>query len=247
MPNPFKSEFDSLKDLGMTPQQIKDALSKGKELEDKTKTLEADLTGTKSALAENQTEFARIRQQLGDLEANSRRQPAAKTEPRTYTSIVDDEDKAFNERFADASQPLAFAALKSGANAAKLEARLSLQGRFMNTPGGRIPLERLWNKWSAEIEKAASEVNMATLSNSATWINIFDYIKGKHMEEMMEKPDTFVETVQTSTDTKVAGEAKPEKLNDEELATVKKMGRESNHITPEKYAEMKKKMTFVNV
>lgn len=246
MPNPFKSEFDILKETGMTPQQIKEALAKSKELEDRTKTFETELATTKTALSEAQSERQQVRARLDEIEANSRR-PATPREPKSYTSIVDDEDKAFNERFNDSVQPVAFAAVKAGANAARLEARLSLQGRFITTPGGRVSLEKLWDKWRSEIDKASAEVPSANLINAATWINIFDYIKGKHIEEMMEKPDTFVESVSTRADIKVGDEEIPAKLNDEELATIKKMGRESKNVTAETYAETKKKMKFVNV
>lgn len=248
MPVFGKSEFEEeLKGLGLTPAQIKEKLAKADDLEKKTTTLETELTTTKGTLAQVENSFTDTKKRLDALEANGGRRQEPK-EPRNFTSVVDDEEKAFDERFADRSQPIAAAALAAGRNSARLEAKLSLQGKYMNTPGGKISLMALWDKWYGEIEKAADNTNAAHLMNAATWLNIFDYVKGKHVAEIFEKPDNFIESVQTSTTSSITeGGKKDEKLNDEELATVKKMGREASRITPEKYQEMKKKMTFVNV
>lgn len=246
MANPFKSEYDALKDTGLTPQQIKEALDKAKSLEDKTTKLESELLTNKTTLEAMNSDYKTIKQQLDSLEANSRRQPP-KNEPKTFTSVVDDEDKAFDERFLDRAQPLAAAAQIAASRTAKLEAKLSLQGKYMKTAGGRISLTNLWDRWSSEIDKAAQNTQAAALCNWETWLNIFDYIKGKHVEELTAEPATFIEPVETRVNGSVGNEPPPEKLNDEEMATVGKMAKESKFITPEKYLETRKKMKFINV
>jgi DNA-binding transcriptional MerR regulator len=245
MPSMFKSEYDELKDLGLSPKEIKEAIQAKKDLEAKTATLESELNSTKTTLSTVENSFTETKKRLDSLEANTRQ--SVKKEERTFTSILDDEDKAFDERFADRAQPLAAATFAVGKNTAQMQARLSLEGRFMKTSGGQIRLTKLWDRWLPEIEDAASKSNSAELMNSKTWINIFDYIKGKHIEELMEKPDTFVEGVASSTDTTVKEGVKPEKLNDEENSIIAKMARESKNVTPERYQEMKKKMKFVSV
>lgn len=246
MANPFKSEFDELKSLGLTPQQIKEAVEANKTLTDKATKLETDLDSVRTELATASNSFTETKSRLDALEANSRikKDPP---EPRSYTSVLDDEDKAFNERFSDRAQPLAAATMMVGRNTAKMEARMSLRGQYMKTSGGRISLETLWDRWMPEIEDAANKTNSPELINSKTWINIFDYIKGKHISEMLNAPETFIESVSTATDGRVGNDPPPEKLNEEELATVKKMQRQTPNMTPEKYLETKKKMKFVNV
>lgn len=222
-----------------------------KALEDRLKAQETELATSKTTLSTMEGSFKEVKDKLAELEANPRRgtAPPTNTDPPQRTSFMDNEDTAFNERFIDAAKPLAAAALIAGRNSAKLEAKLSLVGEYIETPGGRIPLSALWTKWMPEIEKAASEVAPANLVHATTWINMFDYIKGKHISEMMKAPETFIETVQTNVQSRVGGDQHTdEKLNDEELAAIKKMGGETGgRMTPEKYAEMKKKMKFVSV
>src|SRR5215469_12568564 len=126
----FKSEMDKLaEDLKMTPEQIRQAIKDGVDLKTKATTLETELNASKTSLETMRGEFDGVKNKLNEIEANSRRQPPSKNEPKTYTSIVDDEDKAFNERLADGVAPVAMAAVKAGSNAARLEARLSLEGK----------------------------------------------------------------------------------------------------------------------
>src|SRR5882672_10304938 len=100
MPNPFKSEFDTLKDLGMTPQEIKDAVAAKKTLEAKQTTMETELTATKASLSTLEGSFNETKNKLNDIEANSRRQ-AAPTTPTAKTSFLDNEEAAFAERVAE--------------------------------------------------------------------------------------------------------------------------------------------------
>jgi hypothetical protein len=128
-----------------------------------------------------------------------------------------------------------------------LLAKQSLQGQVVTTPGGPISLTRLWDKWSGEIDQAASEVALHVKGNMKTWLNLFDYVKGKHFNELMSQPETFVESVATNQDRSLNNEKKPEKLNDAENDAIKKMSRYGKGVTPENYQKVKERMTFVNV
>ena len=245
--NDKKGEIpDELKDLGLTPAQIRQAVLDNKKLTEDLSQAKTETSTLKTTVSTLEGRFNETKRTLDELEANAKKTQKP-PEERTYTSFIDDENRAFAERAADALQPVAQVALRAAANSAKMEAKMSLQGQYITTPGGRIPLTRLWEKWAAEIEKAASEVNLANLGKSETWVNIFDYIKGKHVNELMAEPQTFVESASESTDRRVADEKKPDKLNDEELAIVAKQSRYGKGVTPEAYQKTKEKMKFVNV
>ena len=247
MPNPFKSEYDALKELNLTPDQIKQALKDKADLETKVQQTQADLDKTKTDLATTQSQFGETKQRLDALEANGRRTPEPANQPQK-TSFLDNEDAAFNERFSEAAGPLARATLEAARNTARMTARLGLDGQFLETAGGRIPLVKLWDKWQSEIEEAAKSVQLAALGNTQTWLNLLDYVIGKHSRELLGKTSEFVETVQTSTHSRVGHTPTPEKLNDEEAATLAKMSKySSGRITADKYKETKDKMKFVNV
>ena len=241
---------DELKDLGLSPAQIREAVLANKDLKTKLDNQTTELSTVKTTLSTMEGSFGDTKRKLDELEANGRRQLEKRTDTqeRVYTSFIDDENKAFAERAADAMQPVAMVALNAAANSAKLLAKQSLQGQLVNTPGGKISLSRLWDKWSSEIDKAADDVALNVKGNPQTWINIFDYVKGKHFTELMAEPQTFVESVSTNNDRASNSENKqPEKLSDSELEAVKKMSRYGKGVTPEAYQKIKEKMTFVNV
>lgn len=247
-----KSDYDALKETGLSAADIKKALDDRKALEDKLKAQETELNTAKQTLQTMEGSFNEVKTKLSELEASSktRQTPTQQTTENQRTSFLDNEDAAFNERFTAGVQPLAAATILAGKNSARLEAKMSLMGQTIKTSGGVIPLDKLWVRWLPEIEKAASEVRPeANLMLAATWINIFDYIKGKHFSEILEKPDSFVESVQTNTQTSVTErQAEDNKLSDEELSIVNKMKSETGgRVTPEKYAETRKKIKFVNV
>jgi hypothetical protein len=236
---------DELKDLGLTPAQIRDAVLANKKLTEDLANSKTEMSTVKTNLSQLEGSFGDTKRKLDELEANSHR-PEKKVE-KEYTSFIDDENKAFTERMVDGMQPVAMIALSAASNSAKLLAKQSLQGQYVTTPGGKISLTRLWDKWSDEIEKAASEVNLSVRGNEKTWLNIFDYIKGRHFNELMAEPQTFVESVQTNAEIRVGDKKEPEKLNDSENDIIKKMSRYGKGVTPEGYQKTKDKMTFVNV
>lgn len=236
---------EELKDLGLTPAQIRQAVLDNKKLTEDLSNSKTELSTVKTNMTQLEGKFGEVRSTLDNLEANAKK--TNKQEPREYTSFIDDENKAFTERLVDGIQPVAQVALRAAANSAKMAAKMSLQGQSIQTAGGKISLMRLWDKWSSEIDKAASEVNLATLGNDSTWINIFDYIKGKHIGELLAEPQTFIESVSTNNDRSSGEKKEPEKLNDVENDIIKKQSRYGKGVTPESYQKTKEKMTFVNV
>jgi hypothetical protein len=248
----FNSGYEKeLKDLGMSPAEIKAAVAESKVLKTKTEELEGKYTTLNTEFETAKGSYAETKNRLDALEANPRREKKTDDgEPKAKTSFLDDEDKAFNERAVEAISPIAIMALNAAKSAAKMSARNSLFGQKITTPGGSISLSNLWDKWSSEIEKAATEMartNVAALQYEQTWLNLFQYVKGQHIEELMAKPETFIEGAASGMDRKVGDEKKPDTLDQEQSDIAKKMARYGKGVTPEKILEARKKMNFVSV
>jgi hypothetical protein len=238
---------DEFKDLGLTPAQIRQAVLDNRKLTEDLATSKTELSTVKTNLSQLDGKFNETKRTLDELEANTKKPARQQTEERVYTSFIDDENKAFTERLVDGMQPVAQVALQAAANSAMLLAKQSLMGQYIETAGGKISLTRLWDKWSSEIDKAASEVALHVKGNMQTWINLFDYIKGKHINELLTQPQTFVESVSTNQDRNLNDEKKPDKLTSMEEEIIKKQSRYGKGVTPEGYQKTKDKMTFVNV
>lgn len=246
--NKEKELPDELKDLGLTPSQIRDAIKAKKDLEDKVASQATELSTVKTSLGQLEGTFNQTKAKLDELEANTnRRSNNDDNKKKTYTSFIDDEDAAFAERAADAMQPVAMVAMRSAANSARLAAKMGLQGQFIETPGGKISLTRLWEKWESEIDKQAESVQLSVLGNPSTWRNILDYVVGKHMTDLMKQPETFVESAHSNEDKSMGDKKQDDKLNDSENDVIKKMSRYGKGVTPEAYKKTKEGMTFVNV
>lgn len=245
----FSSEYEKeLKELGMTPSEIKAAVAASKELKTKNEELEGKFTTLNTELETTKGSFAETKARLDSLEANSH-QPKKTDEAKTKTSFLDDEDKAFNERAVETMAPVAMLAMNAAKSAARMGAKNSLFGQRISTPGGQISLTNLWDKWSNEITKAADELaktNVASLQYEQTWLNLFNYIKGQHIEELMAKPETFYEGVSNNRDVRLGDEKKPDTLDNEQSEIAKKMARYGKGVTNEKILETRKKMNFVN-
>lgn len=241
-----------LEGLGLTPEQIAQAVKDKVDLEAKFKKLETDHQITVTALSTAENGLTEVKAKLTELEANRpKTQPNNGGQPNgdrptTFTSFLDDEDKAFAERFRAVGEPLANAALSAAASSAKITARMSLSSKFIRTADGKLSLLALWDKWLPEIDKAAETAPLHARGNPTTWLNCFEYVKGTHMEDLMSKPSDFVEPVESAANVRIGGEPAPEKLNAEEQETFNKMNRYSKAgLTPEKLIEVRKKMKFV--
>lgn len=247
----FNSEYEKeLKDLGMTPSEIKAAIAASKELKTKNEELEGKFTTLNTELETTKGSFAETKARLDNLEANSnRREKKEDGETKSKTSFLDDEDKAFNERAVETMAPVAMMAMNAAKSAARMGAKNSLFGQRIQTPNGAISLTNLWDKWSVEIDKAADELaktNVVSLQYERTWLNLFQFVKGQHIDELMAKPETFYESAASSRDMKVGDEKKPDTLDQEQSEIAKKMSRYGKGVTNEKILEARKKMNFVN-
>jgi len=247
----FKSEFEKeLEGLGMSPSEIKAAIAEAKELKTKTTELQGKYDTLNMESETLKGSFAETKARLDSLEANPRRPKADDDDkPKTKTSFLDDEDKAFNERAMETMAPVAVMAMNAAKSAARMGAKNSLFGQRISTPGGQISLTNLWDKWSSEIDNAANEMaktNVAALQYERTWLNLFQFIKGQHIEELMAKPETFFESVSGNRDTKVGDEKRPDTLDQEQSEIAKKMARYGKGVTAEKILETRKKMNYVN-
>lgn len=248
----FSSEYEKeLKELGMTPAEIKAAVAEAKELKTKTEKLQSEYNTLNTELETTKGSFAETKSRLDALEANSNRREKKNDDdgPKPKTSFLDDEDKAFNERAVETMAPVAMMAMNAAKAAARMGAKNSLFGQRIQTPNGPISLSNLWDKWSSEIDKAANEMaktNIAALQYEQTWLNLFQFVKGQHIDELMAKPETFIETAASNRDTKIGDEKKPDTLDQEESAIAKKMERYGKGVTSEKILEARKKMKFVN-
>ena len=149
------------------------------------------------------------------------------------------------QRINNAVVPGQVIAINAAKTAARLSARLTLSGRNLELPTGRVSLSKLWDRWIQEIDKASEGIPPVQLGNELTWINLFDYIKGKHLEEIMAKPNDFVESVSTNTNVRVGDTPPADKLNDTEADVIRKMSKYSKGVTQESVLAAKKKMNFV--
>jgi chromosome segregation ATPase len=246
----FNSEYEKeLKELGMSPAEIKAAVAEAKELKTKTTELQGKYDNLNTELETTKSSYADIKGRLDSLEANPTRQRKSEDgETKKKTSFLDDEDAAFNERATETMAPIAAVAMNAAKSAARMSAKNSLFGQKISTPGGQISLTNLWDKWLPEIDKAANEMaktNVVALQYEQTWLNLFQYIKGQHIEELMAKPETFFESVASGADRKVGDDKKPDTLDSEQSAIAKKMERYGKGVTSEKILEARKKMNFV--
>jgi DNA-binding transcriptional MerR regulator len=244
----FDSEYEKeLKDLGLTPKQIKEALTEAKASKEKLAETEGKLTTLSTEFETTKGNFAAVKTKLDELEANARK-PKNNDPPPAKTDFIDDGDKAFNERFMEQAAPITNLAFQGAKNVARMSAKLSLQGKKLKTPNGDISLVNLWDRWSAELdeaEKGMMQSNALALQYEKTWLNLFEYIKGQHVEELMSKTNDFIESAAGHRDGKVIDDKQPDKLNDEEARVAARMARYGKGVTAEKIMETRKKMTFV--
>jgi hypothetical protein len=244
----FDSEYEKeLKDLGLSPKQIKEALAEAKAAKEKLTETEGRLTTLSTELETTKGSFAEVKLKLDTLEANSRR-PKNNDPPPAKTDFIDDGDKAFNERFMESATPITQMAFQAAKNVARMSAKNSLFGQKIKTPNGEISLTNLWDRWSTELDNAEKEMmasNALALQYEKTWLNLFNYIKGQHIDELMAKPETFFESAASGRDGKVLDDKRPDKLNDEEARVAARMARYGKGVTAEKIMEARKKMTFV--
>jgi hypothetical protein len=226
---------DELKGLNLSPAEILAAVNAKGDLEKRVKDQESEMLTLKQNSETNKNAVNTLQTKLAELEANSGRQQQ-QNDPNQLTSFLDDENKAFAERAA----PLAAATFRAAAMAAKMSAKNSLHGKTVQAPSGTIRLTSLWDKWDTEISKAADTIPTVQLQYEATWLNLFNYVKGTHMDDLIGKPGDFIEPVGQSTNVSATHQqVTDDKGTDEEIRQAKKM-----KMPIERYLEAKKKMRF---
>ena len=208
---------ESIKDL--KPGDIRAAVE-GKAASDaKIAELEAQLVSANAKAGEVDA----MKSQLAAIEARTAPPPPTPTGP---VSVLEDEDRAFQDRQA----PLAAVSFHGAAMAAKTQAMLSLSGRDL----------ALFRKYSNELDASMQNVPPERRIHPQAWINALTYIKGVHFDEATTKGDDFFSETGGAPPPPNAPPA--ERLSDEEMNIARKM-----KIDPAKYLEQKKKIRVVNV
>lgn len=202
---------------------------------EKSKTLETEITTTKTELDAQKAANEELRQRLDRLEKNTapKPEPRGKNEP---TSFLVDEEQAFNERMA--THPVTAIALQGAMLAAKREAIDSLQKRSDKL---------LWSKYSSEVEAIMAKESPERRVLPQAWHSAFVYVKGLHAEDIAKlsnEEENFFSTEPVSSGSNggkiKVEEKKEEALTEKELAICKAM-----KIKPEDYLANKKAMTVV--
>lgn len=228
---------EELKGLNLSPAEILAAVNGKGDLEKKIKDQESEMLTLRQSSETNANAVTTLQTRVAEMEAQ--RQPPPNPNDGQLTSFLEDENKAFGERAA----PLAAVAFRAAATAAKMSAKNSLYGKTVQTPSGQIRLATLWDKWDGEISKAADTIPAVQLQYEATWLNLFNYVKGTHMDELIGKPGDFIEPVGQSTNVSATHQTtQSDKATDEEEKQAKKM-----KVPIERYLEMKRKMRFSGV
>lgn len=232
---------DELKDFG-TPSEIAEKLRKASELEAKLGEKDGEISRLSGEVTNRDGEIDKLKRQVTAPPDAPPNDPKAPPQP---THFFADPDKAFNER----ALPIALATMNASAQVAKMDAKMSLQSQYVdvnqNGTKRRLSLGSLWSRYEIEIEEAAKTVPIQQLGFKQTWLNLFNYVKGNHLNDFLDKTEDFLEPVGVTVDQHVGDRAPAPKLNEEEARVVARMGRYGKGITAEKYLEQRAKMRFV--
>jgi hypothetical protein len=204
----------------MKPEDLIAAVEKSAQVD----SLRTELDATKGRLSE----VDELRTKLATLEANSRPAsvPARDEGPRRPTSVLDDEDRAFNERMA----PLAISIYQNQAQTAK---HLAMQGLS--------PRDKwIWNKYENEVDSIMESVNLQFKAMPETWVNALNTVAGRHLGDIMkaqeDKSDFFAESAASIT-----GPAPRRESTDEFNADDERMAKRFG-LTKEAYLASRKEM-----
>jgi hypothetical protein len=207
---------------GKTPEQIAQALADGE-------TAKATLAAKESETTTMKSDLQQARERIQALERNAN-PPKPKEEQKGPTSVLVDEDAAFNERLS----PFAVATLQNSARMARIIAEDRIKSDPKDGP--------VFRKFYTEYDALIKQLSLEQQALEASYDNVFSIIKGRHLHEILEaqkKGDgsLFVEPGGGSPPEQ---KPKEEKLNDQELAAASRMG-----VSPEDYLKSKKQIQFV--
>lgn len=159
---------------GKTPAQILQAM---KDAEARETALQAKL----DEQAGLNTELERLRIQVQELEARPPlRNEVPPTQPQNNgpTSVLVDEDKAFDERMA----PLANMTFNTAAIGARMLAMEQLRDMAVADGFNHIAF---FNKFRVDIEHLMAQIPPVQRGHPDTWLNIYNLVKGRHSSELI--------------------------------------------------------------
>lgn len=248
MANWFKREEE--KDIpeelkGKSAKEIAEMLKAAEATKAEVATLKTANEQKDTQLAGLNSEVGQVKQKLQELEA-SRRQPQQQQQQEEPADWLTDPEKAATQRISAAVAPVAQVAM----NSARITARLVAEQRLLSNDQLNGTMNaRFFAAWSGEIDAIAKNTNPVQLSVPEGWLTIFDIVKGRHADELMDvekrkKQYSFLESGRSSSVTTSNDNTnKPAKdqLTEQELKVCQNM-----KITPEKYLERKRAMTYVN-
>jgi len=227
---------------GKSPDEILAAVKEGDSLKEKVGSLESDLKAKEDDLKSRDsqlsglgTEVQQLKDDISKLEAspggNGNDQGGGND--KGPTSVLVDEDQAFNERMA----PVAQLAVQAGALAAENVARQKIEAAGEG---------KMYGKFEKEINEVLKNVKPAQRVYVETYTNAFNLVKGRHMGDILESTKKgdgqfFVEPVGGPAPSGVdGGDDDKDKITKEEAVIAKKMG-----VSSESYLKTKKEMNYV--
>lgn len=222
------------------PDPLKELNAKLAEQDERLKALDK-----LSALDGLQGEFDEIKARLGEIEAGGalqHEQQRQQQQPGVMTSFLVDENKAFAER----AMPLAAMQLQTAARVAKMSARNKLvtQQRDGDPYYGQR-MARIFDKFEGDIDKKATGVPLAQQTHDETWINLFNLVRGEHIEEILAAEKKGEKSVFTESGASsiapgsVDNPVNPDTMTDEQKRIAKRMG-----ISEDDYMKSRKELVY---
>jgi hypothetical protein len=169
---------ERIKELNTTKTQLAELQTASQTKDTQISEIQTQLNETKQALQNLQDERAK------DGRRESQQNQHQQTEE--ITSVFDNEDEAIRQRVAKQTEGLQQVAFNSGALTAKMYATSQLQ-RY-ETSGNKEYKNamRIFNKYEADIDKIVASYPPEVRANPLTWVNAFVYVRGLHMNDIME-------------------------------------------------------------
>lgn len=184
---------------GKTPEQVATELAALQNKATELETLKASVVQKDQQLTTVNAELVRVTERIRTLEANPPKEPKPNSEaaPTQVTSVLEDEDKAFNERM----RPLANAILSNSAQTAKMVA----EARVRSDP----VYNKLLTKYQKDVDTLFASVPPQYQQFPETYERVFRQVLGDHIQEISE------DQVKSGTSLFVEGGGGPPPLNQE--------------------------------
>lgn len=219
----------------MSAEEMLAAVEAGKSAPGQISDLEKKVTDGATANEALSADVVTLKTKLDAIEANPPRGVVGDPPPNPAgpepTSFLQDEDRAFEERFDKRIDPVLRTTLSIGAQTAKTQAQTKFPREF--------------KRWGTEIDEAVSKAHPQQLIVPEFWDNVVNMIKGLHMDEITTEVrkgegDFFVEGSGGPPPPGDKKEGPEHELSDEEKKIADKMG-----VSHENYLKQRKEMTYV--